>query len=66
MRRIKSLLLAVFVVVGLFFSPVSCGVYSDACDEARDECRDSGGSPINCEEDYSGCTQKCVCECIMP
>jgi hypothetical protein len=42
---------------------VSCE-NEDACDAAREECYDQGGTPQNCEESVEGCYDKCQCECV--
>jgi hypothetical protein len=57
----------IIILFGVVIAPqlihLACTDDEDACDKAKQECTDSGGTPRNCKESNDGCEQKCTCEC---
>jgi hypothetical protein len=65
MRRFKSSVFASLLVLVFVVLPSSCGPdEEDVCDQVRQECEDSGGTPQNCESTGSCILVQCQCECI--
>ncbi len=66
----KFLILSCFATLAFGLQIISCGEKEeDACDLAREDCWDRGGTPTNCHitESGSSCTrkeEKCECDCI--
>ena len=50
--------------LGLTVAAMSgCGLFEDACDQIKSDCRDKGGKPVNCKEKQTPVSDECECEC---